>query len=506
MSQTSLSFYHLGDATFQNSNMNPAFVPSGKVMLGLPGMSGVHLNYNNKLSYNDIITKTSEGTQEIDTKKALFELQRNNMLSGTSSISLFHLAFATKTRGAISFFANERVEGDFLFSEPFMRLISNGNAGTLGEEISLSNTRGMATYFREIGVGYVYRNDALRIKLGGRFKYLQGFANMSTPENMKATVITDNETYAINARLENAVLRSSGMNILNGSSGDLGSHLISNRNRGAAIDLCVTYNVNEFTSIAASLVDVGFISWKEDIENRGLADTVFNYDGINLIGVAELEDEIRDSLINKFYLDKSYEPYSSILSPKIYFSAIHHLRPGRDIITSFGGRYIQNQFKVLMGVGVRQQFGKWFTGSLNITRLPQQFINLGAAVAVKGGPVQFYLAADQIAYWNMAEFKSFDLRVGVNFIFNGKVKDEKPVNQGGLPYFEKFVSKQKTGKGKSMPNAQSFLGKTKKVRGMEGIYNLIKRQKRRSLKEINKKPGGERKIQNAPLPRSPKEN
>lgn len=486
--------------------MNPAFVPSGKVMFGLPGMSGVHLNYNNKLSYNQIITKTSEGTQEIDTKKALFELQRNNMLSATSSISLFHLAFATKTRGAISFFANERVEGDFLYSEPFMRLVSNGNAGTLGEEISLSKTRAMATYFREIGVGYMYRNDALRIKIGGRLKYLQGFANMSTPERMKATVSTDIETYAIDASLENAVLRSSGMNIIDGSSGNLGSHLISNRNRGAALDLGVTYNVNEFTSIAASLVDVGFISWKEDIENRRLTDTVFNYTGINLIGVAELEDEIRDSLINKFYGSKSYETYSTILAPKIYFSAIHHLRPGRDLITSFGGRYIQNQFKVLMGVGVRQEFGKWFTGSLNITRLPQQFINLGAAVAIKGGPAQFYLAADQIAYWNMAEFKSFDLRVGVNFIFEGKVKNEKPLSQGSLPYFEKFVSKQKKGKGKSMPEAQSFLGKTKKVKGLDGIYNLIKRQKRRPLNEINKKPKGEKKVQGVPLPRSTSNN
>jgi hypothetical protein len=499
--QSSLSFYNLGDATFQSSNFNPAYIPSDKVMIGLPELSGVHLGYNNKLSYNDVITKTTEGTQEIDFKKALSGLQRQNMVSAQTSISLFHVAFATRTKGAISFFANERMEADLLYSEPFMRMITNGNASTLDEEISLSDTRAMATYYREIGVGYAFRNDALGIKIGGRLKYLQGFANVSTPENMRATVKTGDETYNIDASLENTILRSSGLNIMDGSTGNLGDHLISNGNRGVAIDLGMTYKMNDYTTISASLVDVGFISWKEDIENRGISDTSFSYNGINLVGIWDLEETIKDSLIDKFELDKSFDAYSTILSPKAYFSYTRGLRNGGDLITSVGVRYIQAQVKTMVGVGYRHKIGEWFTGSVNVTRLPQQFLNLGAAFTVTGGPVQFYLAADQVAYWDMTEFKSFDLRLGVNLVFKGKSRHSNENNQGSNPYFNKITKK----KGGGMPEGQSFLGRSIEIRGIDGIYNIIRKQRRRALYKINKDPRGEkRQIERKELPEPPR--
>lgn len=486
--QSSLSFYHLGDATFQNSNLNPAFIPTDKLMIGLPVLSGVHLNFNNKLNYSQIITKTPEGTQEIDINKALKGLQAKNMLSVHTSISLFHVAFATKAKGAISIFANERVETDFLYSEPFMRLIARGNGVALDEEISLSDTRFAASYFREIGVGYAMKNDALNLKMGARLKYIQGFANASTPENMKASITTDDETYVIDANLDNGVLRSSGLNIIDGSTGNLGSHLISNNNRGVALDLGFTWGKDKYTTISGSITDLGYISWKDDIENRQVNDTSFVYGGLNLKEVVELEKDIEDSLINKFDIDKNFDPYTTLIGPRAYFSYAYQIRPGGEVVTSVGARYVQTQMKMLYGVGYRQKFGRWFTGTVNVTRLPQQLLNLGAALAVKGGPVQFYLAVDQIGHWDMTKFEAVDVRVGFNFVFNGKTKNINDKNSGSTPYFEKLVNKG--GKSKGIPKGQSFLGSKKEVKGVDGIYNIIRKQRRRSLEEINDIPDG----------------
>ena len=107
--QTSLSFYHLGDATFQNTNLNPAYAPDARLMIGLPVISGIHLHANNKLSYNQIITK--EGNNNVvNISSIINELQNQNMLSAHANVSLFHLGYRFPNGTMMSLFANERIE------------------------------------------------------------------------------------------------------------------------------------------------------------------------------------------------------------------------------------------------------------------------------------------------------------------------------------------------------------------------------------------------------------
>ena len=77
--QTSMSFYHLGRETYQNSSFNPAWVPDAKLFIGLPVLSGVHLHINNKLSYNDIFTKEGNNQVLLDVTKTLSNLQAQNL-------------------------------------------------------------------------------------------------------------------------------------------------------------------------------------------------------------------------------------------------------------------------------------------------------------------------------------------------------------------------------------------------------------------------------------------
>ncbi|MEQ9305571.1 MAG: DUF5723 family protein, partial [Marinoscillum sp.] len=84
----------MGNTTFQNSYYNPAMIPEGKVFLGLPVLSGVHFNFNNKLDYSEAITKSESGNQ-INLSTFLGALQNNNMVSMTTDLNLFHLAYTT---------------------------------------------------------------------------------------------------------------------------------------------------------------------------------------------------------------------------------------------------------------------------------------------------------------------------------------------------------------------------------------------------------------------------
>ncbi|MFY0607540.1 MAG: hypothetical protein JXR10_12560 [Cyclobacteriaceae bacterium] len=466
--QHSLAFYHLGDATFQNSFYNPASLPEGKVFIGLPVLSGIHLNFNNKFSYSDFIGKSESGGSKIDLDKLLDSFQKNNMTSTTMTFSLFHFAVSTNTGKNFSIFANERIEMDLLYPKSLMQFAIKGNGDNLGETVKIGKTRMSATHFREIGLGYSM-TVGKDLSIGVRAKYLQGFLNLSTPGNFTADLTTDAEDYSLHLDLHNATLRTSGMGVYQGESGNIATHMIMNNNRGGAIDLGFNYNLDRFNTISASLVDIGFISWKEDIKNHTYSDTTMVYSGIDLSEPDDLEQQIEDSLINKFKdrRTETYETFTTITSPKAYLSWTFHTPFGGDVIGTSGTRYTQGQLKWMFGAGYRQRLGNFLVGSVNVTKLPQQFLNLGGALSIKGGPAQMYLAVDHIMNFDVTKFQAFDFRFGINFII-GQRDPEILAKKDNGPKSKR--TKTATG---------SFLGNKVDVKGQEGIYTIIDKQGRR---------------------------
>lgn len=480
LAQTGSAFYHLGNATFQNGSYNPAFVPDGKVFFGLPGLSGIHLHYNNRLSYNELVNKTESGGSKVDLRKGLDNLGINNMLSVQANISLFHFGLVANNGMSFSIFANERIESDVLYDNKVMNFLIKGNTTVIDQKIQVGKTRVSATHFREIGIGATYPSSNVDIILGARLKYLQGFSNFSTPENQSAHLTTNGETFILDGDVSDLMLRSAGTNIMQGKTGDIGSYLISNGNRGFALDLGFDWQMNKYNRISVSLTDLGYISWKEDIENRFIADTSFTYSGLELNRIKNLAGTLKDSLVNRFDVEKNQKAYSTLIGPKAFMSWAYKINDyGGNIISSVGARYVQQKMKFLLGVGYQQKFGDFFTGSVNVTRLPQQFFNLGAALAVKGGPAQFYLAVDQIYNFDVTKFQSFDVRVGINFII-GRNETDKRTSRSSTTSFSKDKIKKK---GPGFEQNQSFMGEKVKVIRQEEIYNIIPKQERRKKED-----------------------
>ncbi len=456
--QTSLSFHHLGNTTFQNTLINAAYAPKGKVFFGLPGMSGIHASYNNKLSYNNIFTKI-DNTLFVDTRKILGKLQNRNMISAEADVALLHLGFTTQTGTTLYLFANERIQADILYPKSLIEFVVEGNAGLIDETLQIGKTQFDVNHFREIGFGYRKFLEGPGLSLGFRVKYYQGFYNISSPESFTADITTESENYQLNLAMQNASIRTSGQKIYADEVGDLASHLIFNGNQGFGLDLGFEFDIGQFVSVAGSVNDIGYISWTEDITTRYLNDTTLRYTGIDLRDINRVVDVVKDTLIGKFNsIDLNYDPYTSMMSPRAFLSGKVHLTSVNDLTTTVAARYVRGQVKMLYGVGVNHQIGNFLTASVNATKYPQQFPNIGAAVAVKGGPVQFYLAADQVAYWSVPDFKSIDFRVGINFIFGDT-----------------------EGIGEKPPAKSSFLGTEVEVRGQEGIYTIIDRQKKREV-------------------------
>ena len=478
-SQTSLSFQHLGNATFQNNIINPSLIPDGKFFLGLPVLSGVHVNVNNKFSYNEGFTVESTRTL-VDIPKIIDNLQRQNMLSTKVEINLLHLGYKLKSGVLLSFVANERVEADFLYPKEMVEYVfTRGNSQFLNEDVRISRIGLRASHFREFGLGIAAPvNDQLTVGLRG--KLLVGFADASLPGGTKAILNTNGEAFQIDAEWEKATLRTSGFDIYDETEGDLGSHLVMNGNKGFAIDIGGTYKLNRYYTITGSVVDLGFINWKENINSYSLADTTFNYSGVNIEELDNIQTTLEDSLFSKFETTDTFDPYKGWLPVTAYGSWIYHYSPKTDFYVSAGTRLVQRQIKMMYGAGVTQKFGKAFTGSISVTKLPQQFFNVGAAFTVKGGPVQMYMAADQVINFSVPDAKAFDFRFGMSFAFGSR--PEKEIESG--------LSRAPIAGAKGL-DTNVFLGKKVKTKKRDGIYSIIKRQKRRELKNKRTKRGGD---------------
>lgn len=462
--QNSVSFYHLGSTTYQHTNFNPSWVPEGKIFIGLPGISGIHMNANNKLSYNQLFTKES-GQVILDVDKALSNLQNQNMVTTSVGVSLFHFGIRFKQGAMLSVFANDRVEVDALYSKEMVKFLWRGNQPFLGEDIKVNNVGTKDTYFREIGIGFAY-SPSDYLDIGVRGKYLIGFFDASTPHNFQATLNFNPETYAIDAEWKNATLRTSGVDIFQEEEGDLASHLAMNGNAGFGIDLGATYHISPDYSIAGSITDLGFINWKEDITNYTLNDTTFFYDGVNLEdGIDDIEQVLRDSLFSIFETTENEDTYSSLLPVRATASWIYHYDKKTDIYATISSRFIQRQIKMLYGGGITRKFGKSFTLSASATKLPQQFFNVGTAFAVKGGPVQFYMAVDQMINFSVPDAKAFDFRLGINLILNEKRNKEQQL--------------QPSVDGPKGVDTYFFQGQPIKTKKREGIYSIIPKQRPR---------------------------
>lgn len=481
--QHGLSMYHLRNATFQNTQFNAAHMPDyGRVFVGLPVLSGINLHLNSKLSYNEIFTRGSDSTL-LDISKAVSNLSARNGFHAHLNLNLFHLGFRLPNNGVVSIFANERVEADVLFPTRLARFLWEGNTAFLERQINIGNSSLNVMHYREFGLGYAYALPRYGLKIGFRAKYLQGFFNAGTPGALRATFLTQNENHQWDIDVSNGRIRTSGVEIATGDQGDIGTHLVSNGNTGAALDLGFEYDYNRYYTIALGVNDLGFINWKENTKQYSIPDTSVVFKGAQLYGAEDSWQDSVETFINRFAeYDNNNETYGTMLPTRVFGSVVYKGFRPFDVISTVSTRVIQGDPRFSFSVGARYTLGPWLTVSANVIKLDQQFFNGGLALASKVGPVQIYLASDNVLGYNVPDMSALDFRFGINLIFDKKqpkIQENKPgrIQQPG-------PLKQKKEKTKAKGSTYGFfLGEEVKVKGKDTIYSVIKKQKRRKLKD-----------------------
>ena len=460
--QTSNVLYYMNLP--QRTTLNPAFQPSGRTYVGLPGISDISFRLdNNFLSFSDLFFGgvISDSTFTIlepgeDLDRFLAGLGDKNSLEPQAAIQLFGLAFTVGEDLRITFDLTERINGNLVLPGDLIRLGISGNQGFMGRNIDLSSLRADIKYYHEIGLG-ASKNITEKLRVGARVMYLSGVFSGSLKNNGMTLTVNDDFTHTVDA--DASLNLSAPYEFLKDNEGiidDLvfleerfqeGNDYISYglglaANPGLGLELGAEYRFNDMFAVSAALTDMGFIRWKRDRSEVSL-NTTFEFNGLTMQDVydesldfGDLLNWAIDSIQNSIELLPDPEPYSTFLPLTVTtgfsFTPVSFFTAGLLSQTRFRGKQVHEALTLSGNLN----FGNIFSTTLAYTMANRRFDNLGFGLAVRGGVVQFFALVDNIPLrWNKVvndtgsyrlpeHWNTVHARIGLNFVFGNKIEEK----------------------------------------------------------------------------------
>lgn len=425
----------------QSNISNPSIMNKSRITIGLP--SAYANFYNTGFSFNDIFEEIPGDSLRLNMDDAVENLKDNNLLNFQTQIDWFSIGFRTnkfQIGGSFSwkssFYAN--------YPKEMLDVFWNGNAKYIDETINIAPDF-QAYSYAELGLNGAF-NITDNITIGGRLKYLSGIVDISNVLSAtEATIYTDPQYYQVTLTTDYA-FNSSSYPILdstitnfNGST-QFDYFQLFGTNTGLAADLGLTMRFADKIQVSAGVADVGYINWASNLRNYNTKGS-YTFSGVEFNPLIDNDSisfsAIGDTLVEVFdvKVSQSNVGYTTNLPTKIHLSGQYELPTKLTLGVLLYGELYREQFIPAVALSVRKEFGDLFSiGGIYAYR---QFspLNLGINAAVKLGPVQVFLASDNVVpLFTPYSSKNFNGRAGINILL-GKIKKEE---DGVLPELGKL--------------------------------------------------------------------
>lgn len=399
------NFSGIGEVT----NNNPSCFPEFSVYVGIPALSGIHFSGSHSgFVYHDLYKLRQDDSVLIDVDNALSKMKSKNYLSYSAGIDLLSFGFRVKNN---YFHANitEKAWIKFAYPKELMDLVANGNGNYTGQFLDFSKTGFDASHYREYAIGYARKiND--RWNAGLRLKYLYGMENASTTAgNLGFATAADDYTLSIptDIVINTSTLANSdeGYDPLTDGNGSESSRAIRHyltgmKNRGFALDLGGTFQMDETWNFSASILDIGAIRWKENTRNYKTGKGEYSFGGIDLedfISDDSNGQSVLDSLGNTFTTDETYSPYTERLPVQAYLGSHYNLNDKSFIAATLHGEFFKRTLQPAASIAYHRKVGNHFAFQVAWSYINHDFLNAGAGWWVYAGPVQFYIMTENAA-------------------------------------------------------------------------------------------------------------
>lgn len=430
----------------QSNYLNPALHnDSSKLVIGIPGMSGVYYDLGGGFAVDDLMHKGTGALADslvLDLDKFQGALSSTNTVQQHFSLPILYVGFRNKN-SFFSFGITEKALAMVSFDKSIVDFLIEGNADNMGKTQDLGNLNMDAFQYREYALGYSYQMLKKKLTIGIKAKMLFGKFAMQT-EQMHLDVETAADGSYLNLNSAMKINLSAPVNVeydsenyFNGFNSDDTStkdYLMEGDNKGLAFDLGAVYKLSPKITFSGSVIDMGKISFTNKTVNLDHVST-YKWEGVDFSNSIDhgSSDYVNpsDLLDNEFNkLKDSFRPAKSEFSSEAFDVTI----PTKIYL---GGTYdLNKQFnfgildRIFMYDGSSQNTltlsaNAMFLNFLSLTG-SYSFIgntsnNLGLGLAIRAGFLQIYAVSDNvIAVLDPSKVEFANARVGVSFLFGRK--------------------------------------------------------------------------------------
>jgi hypothetical protein len=435
----------------QSNRVNPAYQPNCSYYLGLPLLSPVRVETSSSaFAYGDVIyphpyqDSLITFLHPLGNKQAFIDLlEPLNYVVSDLGTSLISAGFHTKV-GFFSLDVTTRVDGNIYYPGDMVRLLLTGTEE--GETYQFDGGALDLSAFDEISAGW--SGEILHnLQVGVRGKMLFGVGNLTTTQS-QLELTTSEDVWNIrsdmmfNASLPFAEVQYDGDgnvedivlkdDIENFNAWKLPKYMFNARNFGLGIDLGVNYRPMHELLLSASVLDIGYIRWKDEVHEMTY-NTTFDYKGLE-VNPFEIPEGVTfgehlDSLINEtvdslssFLVVTPGNFYSHRINTKLYLGASYHVTPKISFGLLSRTDFLKDKVNQQFTASANLTTGRMLNFTLSYSYMNAYFKNIGAGVSLNLGPFNMYVMSDNalnVLFWPH-EVKSVNLWFGMNLVFGYK--------------------------------------------------------------------------------------
>lgn len=447
--QTDLTLYNM-NRTPQSMYQNPALTPPTKVNIGLPVISSIYAQgINSGFAWKDLLVLGSDDSLTLDVDNMLSKLAAKNLIAANFNTDLISVGFKSG-KAYLSLNATSKAYFRFLYPEDFFGLVWKGNAGYLGETADFGSLNIDAGLYHEIGLGYTRDIfDDGRLKIGGRLKYLNGVTNIYTSRS-DISLFTDADFFYLTANSDFQINGAGPIGLLMGGDSLEGDNeltptsLLFGKNHGFGADLGFSWDVvPEKVRISGSLVDLGFIRWRDTPTNISTDQATFTFEGIDIADFPSNADSINgnyfdslgnailDSISGIFIPDTTHNAYTAPTIPRFYIGGNYLINERMNAGLLFCGEVYKGVFRPAVTASYNIALGRWLQLSASWSYANRSFLNPGLGLSLNAGPIQLYTVTDNVlAFFAPQSVRQAHVHAGINITAGWKPKD---MDHDGIP-------------------------------------------------------------------------
>lgn len=430
--QHNLTMYNMHTLP-QRIQVNPSAVPDSRFFISMPGLASVHFLYGNDgFKLKNVVTVDDSNRLVIHPMSFYNSLNKNNIISLNTDYDIINFGFKLR-KSYITMSLGEKIKNQVSFPKDFFGLFIVGNAGdNLGRDMNFNFGFDVMAY-NDISATYsrAFLKDKLR--LGVKGSYLNGILNINT-ERSDLIFNTNADDFHYTVRTDIKVNTSSIMDTLNGNfkADNFDYNVLKSRNRGMAAGIGATYQLAPKIILSASIIDLGFINWKDNVQNYETVDKdkKVEYYGLKMNDFFSDNPNtdssfkaILDTLTSKLKLKNTYKGYRTNLPASFYLGGNFWLTKRHNFGVLFFGNYYQKKLNPAITLSYNGKLTRVFGISVSYSMINKSFVNGGVGFTLNGGPFQYYVVADNVL--GMIKYKNantVDIRTGINFTFLRKDK------------------------------------------------------------------------------------